>query len=1324
MLHCDGRFAKNIDYLFYAQYRCEVKEIKDSLSVSMRKAKGEAVTAGEVKGNIANFIRSDLGCHFLQKIRGSPAFYNKLLYDLLGMIRQLGPCTWFITLSAADLKWPDTIRVIAKQQGRFLSDDDIAKMSWEEGCHLLRSNPVTAANHFEDRVKQFMKLILLNKNLCPLGHILDYKYRVEFQQRGSPHIHMVVWVRDAPTFEINTVEEVAAFVDQHVTCALPTDDDDLKGLLAAVQRHTHSVACKKHGATCRFQFPRPPVRQTTAANPSDPPSKEMEELYLETLAAVQKELNKLEVMEDVSLDILLQHAQVTESVYMEALKWIKTRNGQPVVLLKRKPKEININNYNTTLMNAWQANLDVQFITNVYACVMYVASYISKPEKTLGDVLKGVGASTQHLGAKASMKSIAKKFLTHREVSAQEAVYRLMSLPLSKGSREVVFIATDLPENRTRLMKPIKIIKNLEDDDTDVFQAGYLERYPMRPAIVEDMCLAEFVSKYRYTSRASPKADSDSDTNEDQHVAKDNDAPSSLKLSSGAGYMSRRANPAIIRSHQWSLQKQAEQYYHGLLVLYVPWRDESKDLLAGSYRECWEIKAETVKQNRAQFEKHAEDVEAAVSYLEESGPPEDSWQVLAPQTEQGRMEDNAEGVQVEENVHSAYDTSSENVAASDLGIMQYQYEHVTENVSTPDWQQMVLSLNTRQYEVHQFIVEWCSKLLLVHRGLAKPDPFHLFLTGGAGVGKSHLVRTIVQTVNRLFSRNNQSDETHVLVTAPTGAAAYNIAGHTLHSTFLLPVHTHKSDDYMPLSSEKLAVLKQNIGSMKLLVIDEISMVGPDTLLTIHRRLCDVMGNEEHFGGVSILAVGDLLQLPPVAQKPVFDVPNDEMAALFGSLWKNLFQIIELTEIQRQKNDHLFAALLNRVRVGDHTEEDMLTLKSRQIKPDADYYPSDATHVFPFNRQVDKHNRDMMQRLHGQKITIHAVDSKKDDQTGQIETSAFKETAGGLPTTLTLAINAKVMLTKNLDVQDGLVNSAIGVVLGFYPNPPEQEDHAYRPKYVLVQFNESRVGRNRRKNNPQEFPNDATPIPMIETPIRMGKYSKGTWKRTQFPLALAWAVTIHKEQGKTEDTLVLSCEGSFKAGQFYTAISCTKTLEGLSILHEVSRNKVKTNLQSVKEIERMRKTCPFSVSVPMSFLHSTETHLKIVSQNVNSLYAHEQCVTKQGFLQNAHVVCFQETWLKPQDPAPLYDTHSSIRKDGCTDQGSRKGGLLMYIHHDFRVLYSTSQVDVAIENQLAIICPKGDPELRVCVISLYRNPRLPVKVCLRIELTYQLSNFSF
>ena len=165
--------------------------------------------------------------------------------------------------------------------------------------------------------------------------------------------------------------------------------------------------------------------------------------------------------------------QVTEDLYMKSLKWINTRKGQPAILLKRDLTEVNINNYNATLIKAWEANLDVQYVTNVYSCVMYVASYMSKPEKTLGDVLKGVSASTQHLGAKSSMKNIAKKFLTNREVSAQEAVYRLMSLPLTKGSREVVFVATDFPENRTRLLKPMKLINALEDDDSDIFQVGF-----------------------------------------------------------------------------------------------------------------------------------------------------------------------------------------------------------------------------------------------------------------------------------------------------------------------------------------------------------------------------------------------------------------------------------------------------------------------------------------------------------------------------------------------------------------------------------------------------------------------------------------------------------------------------------------------------------------------------------------------------------------------------------------------------------------------------------------------------------------------------------
>lgn len=129
ILNADTRFANSIEYLFYAQYRCELKEIQDCLSLSLRKGKGGGVTAGDLEDNVSNFIRNDLGTHFMQKIRGSPAYFNKLFYDLLGMIRQFGPCTWFITLSAADLKWTDTISVIAKQQGKNLKTEEIEALT-------------------------------------------------------------------------------------------------------------------------------------------------------------------------------------------------------------------------------------------------------------------------------------------------------------------------------------------------------------------------------------------------------------------------------------------------------------------------------------------------------------------------------------------------------------------------------------------------------------------------------------------------------------------------------------------------------------------------------------------------------------------------------------------------------------------------------------------------------------------------------------------------------------------------------------------------------------------------------------------------------------------------------------------------------------------------------------------------------------------------------------------------------------------------------------------------------------------------------------------
>ncbi|XP_033726656.1 ATP-dependent DNA helicase RRM3-like [Pecten maximus] len=173
------------------------------------------------------------------------------------------------------------------------------------------------------------------------------------------------------------------------------------------------------------------------------------------------------------------------------------------------------------------------------------------------------------------------------------------------------------------------------------------------------------------------------------------------------------------------------------------------------------------------------------------------------------------------------------------------------------------------------------------------------------------------------------------------------------------------------------------------------------LLTVHRRLCDLMGSDEPFGGVSVLAVGDLLQLPHVAQKPVFSPPSDQLAAIYGSLWCNHFKIIELTESQRQKDDTQFANILNRVRTGSQTSDDLATLSSREIDKTSPLYPTDATHIFAYNRHVDEHNAAKLETMDKPVYIFKAEDSKKDDQTASIDTSTLKDMAGGLPTKVSL-----------------------------------------------------------------------------------------------------------------------------------------------------------------------------------------------------------------------------------------------------------------------------------------------------------------------------------
>ena len=237
----------------------------------------------------------------------------------------------------------------------------------------------------------------------------------------------------------------------------------------------------------------------------------------------------------------------------------------------------------------------------------------------------------------------------------------------------------------------------------------------------------------------------------------------------------------------------------------------------------------------------------------------------------------------------------------------------------------------------------------------------------------------------------------MLLTAPTGIAAMNISGMTIHSALLLG--TSKTS-FHALSQEKLNTLRLKLSKLKVLIVDEISIVGSNLLLQIHKRLQQITGSTDNttFGNVSILAMGDFYQLQPVGDPYIFDQNGDAYARLHqsGSLWVDKFSMMELTEIMRQKED---GELLCRVRKAQCTEQEIEGLSSKSITDDDPEYPSQSLHVYSRNADVDIQKTKMLNQLtpEDQQVAIIAIDQAKDTHTSLLDVTmpTSKANTGGL-----------------------------------------------------------------------------------------------------------------------------------------------------------------------------------------------------------------------------------------------------------------------------------------------------------------------------------------
>ena len=228
LLHHGGRFASNPEYLFFAQFITEQKKVSDNINIALKKVHGQNVTTSQVRTNtqiLQNLISQDQAYLFLGQIPASPPYWQKFMYEVVAMVKQLGIPTWFMTLSCADLRWPELFQIIARTNGKNLTAEEVEALSYDERCRLLNFNPVILAKHFQYRVETFFTEILLT-NAHPIGQIVYYALRIEFQMRGSPHLHALIWTSDCRKLTQDIKQDYIDYVDQRVQAYLPGKDKD------------------------------------------------------------------------------------------------------------------------------------------------------------------------------------------------------------------------------------------------------------------------------------------------------------------------------------------------------------------------------------------------------------------------------------------------------------------------------------------------------------------------------------------------------------------------------------------------------------------------------------------------------------------------------------------------------------------------------------------------------------------------------------------------------------------------------------------------------------------------------------------------------------------------------------------------------------------------------------------------------------------------------------------------------------------------------------------------------------------------------------------
>ncbi len=374
---------------------------------------------------------------------------------------------------------------------------------------------------------------------------------------------------------------------------------------------------------------------------------------------------------------------------------------------------------------------------------------------------------------------------------------------------------------------------------------------------------------------------------------------------------------------------------------------------------------------------------------------------------------------------------------------------------------------------------------------------NVFITGSAGTGKTYLLNQFI-----IYLKSRKIIPT---IVAPTGIAASHLQGQTIHSFFSLGIRD-SIDNYFLESLLEKKYLQTRFSKLKILIIDEISMVSPEIFSSIDTILRAFKENDQPFGGVQVVLSGDFFQLPPISK-----VYKEKRFAWQSPSWKDLaFKTCYLEEKFRQ-DDNKLITILDEIRAGDVSQNSYDVLNSRYEKNlDIDFRP---TKLYTHNVDVDRINNEELAKIDSKPYLF----SYKSEGTKTNIEKIFKSAL--VTEELTLKKDAVVMFIKN-NHEKGYINGTTGVVVEFDSDdnfPIIKTSYGRKIKLELEDWS---------------FENEGGNI---------------VAKVSQIPLKLAWAITIHKSQGMTLDSAEIDLSKTFEVGQGYVALSRIKNIEGLRLM---------------------------------------------------------------------------------------------------------------------------------------------------------------------------------